>query len=220
MNIVVLDASTPFFFSALAKTDDAGRLSLLNGNISKVSPERDDWTFKSFETLFKDANSFSAHEINAFYMGNGPGSFTGLRSLFAFMRTLSMLDKIPLITFHSLAFWHSILAHKSDDLLLTRVNRNLFYLYDPETPDTHSMVNTTSALEIPGNREILCRLDSWRGESECPFPKASVVSTPEKVSSLPFAQLPPDWREEKHHWHSSEINYGHELNFLPLGANP
>ncbi|RME16294.1 MAG: tRNA (adenosine(37)-N6)-threonylcarbamoyltransferase complex dimerization subunit type 1 TsaB [Bdellovibrio sp.] len=76
----------------------------------------------------------SLHQIEALSLGNGPGSFTGLRVAVNFIRSLSYALNKPIYPFSSLELLHSPLSSTNYTLCTLKAFRNLIYfsLYPPQ----------------------------------------------------------------------------------------
>jgi len=72
--------------------------------------------------------------IDEIWLGQGPGSFTGLRVSFSYIRAWSLLGNVKLRLFHSSLLWRKLLQLRDVEWLLFPINANLFYgdRFDPK----------------------------------------------------------------------------------------
>ncbi len=197
MNLFVADASTPYLYRGIIRN---GKTEL---ELTPVPRDRDDYIRIPAE--FKP---------DALILGNGPGSFTGIRSLFSYARSYAMIQQIPIFTFSSLSLWHSLLSLNKDEILFLKVNRNIFYSYDPLLPDAHGTI-TASNSAAPSNRKTSCFTKSFRGDQNCPFESVTIRDLPKTISYIPALPTAAEIQSTGENWQYTGINYGHELMFLP-----
>lgn len=168
-------------------------------------------------TLFPDLSA-----IGEIYLGEGPGSFVGLRSSFAYVRMLAMLRGIACRTFRSSRLWHILLGVPQDAWLLMRTNARLFY-----AERFHSQYEARAvelpALELTG--AIYCYSDSWQAKAShweqqtLPPHWQRVFFTAEKLLSDKITADVLRLSEIKPHDTLTPL-YGHELYFkLAKGNN-
>lgn len=106
-------------------------------------------------SLFPDPRA-----IAELYLGEGPGSFVGLRSAFAYARMLAMLRSLPCRTFHSARLWHLLLGVPQEEWLLLRTNARLYYA-ERFNPARESLaVDIAAAGDLSG--AIHCYQGSWQ----------------------------------------------------------
>ncbi len=165
-------------------------------------------------------------DIAEIWLGEGPGSFVGLRSSFAYVRMLVMLRRIPCRTFLSSRLWRSFFGVAPGDWFLTRTNAKLYYgeRYTPERQAQALDVSGVSALD----GEKFCLEDSWvqgstkvnRGPGGPPgdLPEEHHPWKPLRFSSahLSTELLTPEilcLTEPQEHASLAPL-YGHELNFV------
>jgi hypothetical protein len=162
-------------------------------------------------------------EIAEIWLGQGPGSFVGLRSSFAYVRMLAMLSRIPCRIFLSSRLWRSFFGVAPEDWFLTRTNAKLYYA-ERYTPEREAQaVDTAGARELTG--EKFCLEDSW-------IPSAGKETSTEENppwKSLRFSSanlstelLTPEilcLTEPQEHAALAPL-YGHELNFALAASRP
>jgi tRNA A37 threonylcarbamoyladenosine modification protein TsaB len=162
-------------------------------------------------------------ELSEIYLGEGPGSFVGLRSAFAYTRTLAMLRKIPCRTFYSSRLWHVLLSVPQNEWLLMRTNASLFYAERFVPGRESAAVDITAAGSLTGR--IHCYPGSWLGKNaqsekdELPAHWQKTEFAPEKVSGIQVDSALLRLSAVKPHNSLTPI-YGHELHFkLAKGNN-
>ena len=144
-NIVLIDTSTPWLYLSEATWEDKSqRWISLRTLTKKVSKENDDWLSKYFSIFLPKGE---LDRIETFYLGHGPGSFTGLKISFAFFQTLSLLHQIPIATFSSIGLWHKLLVEEESPLLI-RANRNMYFGYYPIQKVFSKMKRYNKEIEI------------------------------------------------------------------------
>ena len=119
-NILVVDSSQAVhYFCLFNQTTETAILS---------KTERGADT--QFDQNFARLNQSPLDEI---WIGKGPGSFTGLRVAFSYIRAWSLLGNVKLRLFHSSLLWRKLLQLRDVEWLLFPVNANLFYgdRFDP-----------------------------------------------------------------------------------------
>jgi tRNA A37 threonylcarbamoyladenosine modification protein TsaB len=162
-------------------------------------------------------------EIEEIYLGEGPGSFVGLRSAFAYARMLSMLREIPCRTFHSSRLWHLLLGVPMDEWLLMRTNAKLYYAERFVPAREAAAVDIAEADKLTGN--IHCYSGSWLSKNmqaennEIPAHWQITDFGPEKIPGFQVDSALLRLSEVKPHDSLTPI-YGHELHFqLAKGFN-
>ncbi|MES0491304.1 MAG: hypothetical protein ABUK01_15020 [Leptospirales bacterium] len=126
-NIIVLaDTSTQYLCLTKAKI---GRDGFSDASTTMTIPDKQitDWFSNEFMNFIQPEGK---SKIGALAIGKGPGSFTGLRISFSYLRTFAMFSKVPLISFSSGRLWQKSLCRKNE-LLLTRLNKDLYSGYLP-----------------------------------------------------------------------------------------
>lgn len=99
-------------------------------------------------------------DIGEIWLGEGPGSFVGLRSSFAYVRMLAMLAGTPCRTFFSSRLWRALFGISPGDWLLTRTNARLYYA-DRFTPDRETLVVDVAAEGERPRGDVYCFADTW-----------------------------------------------------------
>lgn len=163
-------------------------------------------------------------DIGEIWLGEGPGSFVGLRSSFAYVRMLAMLAGTPCRTFFSSRMWRSLFAVQPESWFLTRTNARLYYA-DRFTPARETLVVDIAAEGEKPRGEVYCFAETWisaapnnngghstdQGWKYLTMGDAQIAAdalTPENLA-LTQPQSPADL---------SPI-YGHELNFTLAKGN-
>jgi tRNA A37 threonylcarbamoyladenosine modification protein TsaB len=156
-------------------------------------------------------------EIGEIWLGQGPGSFVGLRSSFAYARMLAMLTQIDCRVFFSSLLWREILNIESADWLLIQTNAKLFYA-DRFVPQREALaIDTEKAAGLVGARKY-CFADSWSGAQNkiprllpdgCIGCEPDAKSIAEKKINLVTLAL----SDTVDHVQLAPL-YGHELNFV------
>ena len=164
-------------------------------------------------------------EIGEIWLGEGPGSFVGLRSSFAYARMLAMLAGTPCRTFFSSRLWRVLFGIAPAAWLLTRTNARLFYADRFTTARETLVVDIAADGEKPCG-EVYCFTDTWI--SAAPTQKDG-HSTDQgwKYLTMGDAQiaagaLTPENLALTQPKSPADLNpiYGHELNFtLAKGKN-
>lgn len=161
-------------------------------------------------------------KLREIWLGQGPGSFVGLRSSFAYVRMLAMLMKIPCRVFYSSLLWRNFFAVSERDWFLTRTNAKLFYA-DRFSGNREALPVEAGAIAALGGQKY-CFFESW-------------VSTNEKIAE-PGNEMPvklcryecADFRAHLLTPVSLKLAtaqntdaltplYGHELNFVQKVTN-
>lgn len=118
MNRLIVDTSTSHTFLQFIKRGKTNHMEL-----TKASLERDDWFAKLVDEYFEE-------DLDSVAIGRGPGSFTGLRISFAYIKIRCLLQNIPLFTFSSGRFWHSFFELPENAWLCIRMNKNMYYAFN------------------------------------------------------------------------------------------
>ena len=95
---IIVDISTKDLFIALIKDDECIDYIIKEDLIKKT-----DALPILFSNIIK-RNKITVNNINHFYCTNGPGSFTGSRSGYIFLKTICMINNKNLYTCDSLTF--------------------------------------------------------------------------------------------------------------------
>lgn len=141
MRILAIDNSTQLLFLELltasgdAQTWESKKRAWIP--IDEDIRSNDKWLQLQVDSFFegdeKNGGAFGESSLEAFALGSGPGSFTGLRILFSYFKTLALLWEKPIVGFSSFQFWRRALRGSfpsQDHILLFQFNRNLFLLDD------------------------------------------------------------------------------------------
>lgn len=205
------DSSTPWLILFLLKENNESWQEVDQRKIY-IPQDRDDWLYIEVKNFVKNQN-----EIHVLALGEGPGSFTGLRVSFSFFRIWALLKDLPIVLVKSLSFWERILVEKSQTPLLIRANRNIFFgkkepkstLESKPLPTWHQELNSA-----------LVFAEAWRGNKSFPifwenFPKFQEVTLNDKKIHPPNL---PAYEEilknrERYHWKNALPFYGLPLNF-------
>ncbi|MCX7632420.1 MAG: hypothetical protein N2Z22_03695, partial [Turneriella sp.] len=150
-------------------------------------------------------------QLEKIFLGLGPGSFVGLRSVFAYVRTLCVLAELRCFTFYSSRLWHLLLGVPETDWLLLRANAKLFYAerFSPERQSV--LVNAENPQGLAG--KVYSFEQSWQGKSGGIFPASWQKKEFGKFGqeiTIPLVGLSAS--ESKDHSALTPI-YGHELHF-------
>ncbi|HMV35355.1 MAG TPA: hypothetical protein PKD60_05635 [Turneriella sp.] len=162
-------------------------------------------------------------EISEICLGEGPGSFVGLRSAFAYTRMFAMLRAIPCRTFHSSRLWHLLLGVPQDEWLLMRTNAKLYYAERFVPGRESAAVDIADAGNLTG--KIYCYSGSWLAKNpqaennEIPAHWQKTDFAPEKIPGFQVNSALLRLSEVKPHDSLTPL-YGHELHFkLAKGFN-
>lgn len=140
MKVIAIDNSTDTLYMELFEAQGEKYRSLKQ-KIFRPERGRDDWLVRALDDFYDIDNL--QEEKDAFALGEGPGSFTGLRILFSYIKTLAQIKRIPVITFSSLKLWQSAVCREyPQEGFLFQANRNLFHLIPPEnqSPDWETLL--------------------------------------------------------------------------------
>ncbi|MDH4262767.1 MAG: hypothetical protein OEV78_06975 [Spirochaetia bacterium] len=129
MRILTVDTSTQYTFLALCDFNQKWNINKLL--CVKTDRRKDNW----LELLIHEfCDSFPLNNLDGFAAGYGPGSFTGLRINFTYLKTLAILWDKLFLTFSTSRFFHSLFC-KIDEALLVQTNRTLYFSCDPDQDD-------------------------------------------------------------------------------------
>lgn len=199
-----------------ARLDDDGKGQVLH-QLSEGRSE--DFVDNAVATLFPQIE-----DIREIWLGEGPGSFVGLRSSFAYVRMLAMLAGTPCRTFFSSRLWRALFAVQGGAWLLTRTNARLYYA-DRFTTARETMVVDIAAEGERPRGEVYCFADTWI--SAAPITKAG-HSTDQGWTYLTMGDaqiaadaLTPENLALTQPKSPAELTplYGHELNFTLAKGN-
>ncbi|MFO1472833.1 MAG: hypothetical protein U1F27_17585 [Turneriella sp.] len=163
-------------------------------------------------------------DIGEIWLGEGPGSFVGLRSSFAYVRMLAMLTGKPCRTFYSSRLWRALFGIAPSAWLMTRTNARLFYADRFTTARETLVVDIAAEGERPRG-EVYCFTDTWI--SAAPAKKGGQgMGQGWKYLTMGDAQiaagaLTPENLALTQPKSPVDLNpiYGHELNFTLAKGN-
>jgi len=105
MNVLAIDTATNALYISHHEADSSGARCITQSIIT-VDRKDDRWMRSATgEFLQKTGTKFA--DYSTFAIGGGPGSFTGLRIGFAFIKTIAQLLARPVVTFSSAELWES-----------------------------------------------------------------------------------------------------------------
>lgn len=173
-------------------------------------------------------------DIGEIWLGEGPGSFVGLRSSFAYVRMLAMLTGKPCRTFYSSRLWRALFGIQPNDWLLTRTNARLYYA-DRFVPERETLVVDILAEGECPRGEIFCFADTWvptaAAKAADRTGAAARAAEPGSVAGWQYltlgdaqiaaGALTPENLALTQPKTAAELNpiYGHELNFTLAKGN-
>lgn len=204
MPILLLDTATSA--SVFARIDKSAQKFFVN----KPAIAGEDSIDRGIDTLFPDLK-----DLEEVWLGAGPGSFVGLRSSFAYIRMLTMLQNIPCRTFFSSELWHQIFHLPQDRWLLMRTNAKLFYA-ERFAPERRSLaVSVEEAVTLEG--DVSYYIESWqpkieKQDSQYP-PQWQRVFFEPAAKNLEHLDCRKLHRSEQTLHSALEPLYGHELHF-------
>lgn len=156
---LLIDTSTRYLVFARLDGEGQGKI------ITRENPGQNEEAIDSAVAgFFGDLSG-----LKEIWLGQGPGSFVGLRSSFAYVRMLAMLMNIPCRLFYSSLLWRNFFAVSERDWFLTRTNAKLFY--------ADRFLDGREALPVEAGA-----IAGLTGEKYCFF--ESWVSTNEKAGEL------------------------------------
>jgi len=158
MKILAIETSSQFTYLALCAFKDS-----LNRTPDKDSPTNGAWITEKFTRMQTDkkkdnwlelaihdfCDTFALRDLDGYATGYGPGSFTGLRINFTYLKTLAILWGKFFLTFSTSRFYHSLYC-KPDEALIVQLNSSLFYACDPDLPP-----------ELTETENSILSLDEW-----------------------------------------------------------
>jgi tRNA A37 threonylcarbamoyladenosine modification protein TsaB len=163
-------------------------------------------------------------EVGEIWLGEGPGSFVGLRSSFSYVRMLAMLTGLPCRTFYSSRLWRHFFGVPAEAWFLMRTNARLFYAerFAADGSREARAVTGADVASLAGG-EVFCFIDSWLARDE---KSPAELTAPWQL--LRFAEARPAAKtltpellilsERKRHDNLNPL-YGHELNFALAKQN-
>ncbi len=147
---LLIDTSTRYLVCARVDSNTGFALQV-NENLAR----NEDAIDLAVDRLFPDLGN-----LRAIWLGQGPGSFVGLRSSFAYARMLVMLRQLDCRTFWSSLLWRQIFSVPESAWFLTRTNAQLFYA-DRFTADREAAaIGAAEAAALEG--DVYCFSDSWK----------------------------------------------------------
>lgn len=203
---LLIDTSTRYLAFARVEGDGVGKL------IAKTVADNGEETIdQAVAELFP-----KSEEIAEIWLGEGPGSFVGLRSSFAYARMLAMLSGVPCRTFFSSRLWRSFFSVTENDWFLTRTNARLFYAERYTPAREAEAVDLGGAMRLAG--EKFCFYDSWISTAQKNAAEEESLAAKlfhfadARIGEMSLRQEVLHLSEAKHH---ADLNplYGHELNF-------
>ncbi|MCS6985390.1 MAG: hypothetical protein NZM25_09745 [Leptospiraceae bacterium] len=209
--LLFADSSTVYFVLMLFSWE--GRWELKEKVAFLIPEDRDDWFYKATVDLL---NKYGT-KPDILAIGKGPGSFTGLKVGFAFMRTWALLSNTPLFPLSSLWFWYHVFCAQEKEPLLVRTNRSL---YLGQQQDRYLGAKPLAEWGKEFSKAFVFG-SAWRGHSRFPidykdFPNFEEVHlTIEKLIPPPLPSLHEILdNKEKYHWSLALPHYGFELSYL------
>lgn len=147
---LLLDTSTRYLICARVESEE-GCVLTASENIAR----NEDAIDAAVARLFPDLD-----ELRGIWLGQGPGSFVGLRSSFAYARMLVMLRQLDCRTFWSSLLWRQIFSVPETAWFLTRTNAKLFYADRFATERDAAAIGPDAAAALNG--EVFCFSESWK----------------------------------------------------------
>ncbi len=166
-------------------------------------------------------------EIGEIWLGEGPGSFVGLRSSFAYVRMLAMLTGKPCRTFYSSRLWRALIGIAPGDWLLTRTNARLYYA-DRFAPTRETLVVDIATEGERPRGNVFCLTDTWLPAAPASGSNRAqdAVEASWKYLTMGDAQIAPDALTPENlaltqPKSTTDLHpiYGHELNFTLAKGN-
>jgi len=206
--VFVADTSTYVRIFARLDSETAGETRVVSG-LDRSGSIVDE----NFASLFS-----SDTRPRAIWLGQGPGSFVGLRSSFAYARMYAMLSGIECRLFFSSRLWRSIFGLADSDWFLTRTNAKLYYA-DRFVPEREA-VAVEAGVAQSLKPMVYTFADSWSSAKpiETKIPGRELKLAPEMVTAQVLApqKLKPS---EPMPYDALSPLYGHELNFVKKEKN-
>jgi len=246
-NILILDTATPFLyleFFSFSLTDfkntssDEKILPMFTSQkkiFEKVNREKDNWLSEQYRIFTQDLP-----QVDVFFIGEGPGSFTSLRISFAFLKTLAMLQKTPIYSFSSIDFYEKFLVNENQTnfnnnkkYLLIRANKNLFYGKNIVNNEENNIIlakdynwwmsffeNNKNYFH---NQQINIWNNSWMSRkniTDSPIhlwsKNINIIDKPKLQNNTQeyFYKHPEIMSSNKNTWKSIFPKYGHNINYV------
>ena len=210
---LVIDTSTRYLVAGRVEGSGPIKLSAVE-SISRGEDAVDG----AIAELFPDLG-----EMKSLWLGQGPGSFVGLRSSFAYARMLVMLRQLDCQVFWSSLLWRQIFAVPRQAWFLSRTNAKLFYA-DRFTPDREAhAIEADAARSLDG--DVFCLSDSWQpqpnGAAHQPAPTTigTMLHMADARWSLPDSWLSQLALSQPLQHDALHPVYGHELHFKLAKGN-
>ncbi|MDH5717773.1 MAG: hypothetical protein OEZ22_09055 [Spirochaetia bacterium] len=214
-NIIAFDTSTKWVYITRLKEDKEKKLILKHHEIKKIPKNTDTWFYELLEEKLK------SFRPNAIAIGEGPGSFTGLRISYTYARILGMKWDIPIIPFHSLELWQSAFNISKNDFFIIPANKNVFYMYDLKKKKSYAVIkeNLKTYLHSKKNKFYFwphALLTNHQYDDEIlSLENINLLNKPSlKKIKLPVSSLEIlDTEPEKYVWKNAQPKYGHKLEY-------
>ena len=172
---------------------------------------------QAVDELFGDVTS-----IAEIWIGEGPGSFVGLRSSFAYVRMLATLAGTRCRTFYSSRLWRALFGLPAGAWFLTRTNARLFYGDRFHEGKREARVVDLQVAESALTGSVYCFAGTWAEAKG----KTSALPQADKYCAIEDARLETAVVTEAALALSApripgELTplYGHELNFTLAKGN-
>ncbi len=136
-------------------------------------------------------------DIAEIWLGEGPGSFVGLRSSFAYVRMLAMLTGKPCCTFFSSRLWRALFGISPVDWLLTRTNARLYYA-DRFSPERETLVVDIAAEGERPRGDVYCFADTWISAAQGKIENNSTDQAGNRTGAAASAAEPSSEASRRH----------------------
>ncbi|MDH5721475.1 MAG: tRNA (adenosine(37)-N6)-threonylcarbamoyltransferase complex dimerization subunit type 1 TsaB [Spirochaetia bacterium] len=214
--ILAFDTSSRWFYVSLLR-EESKSLKVVDLTTDKIPRESDDWLH---DIIQEKLALFINDKPDVLAVGQGPGSFTGLRIAYTYARVLGMLWEIPVISFSSIQLWKSAFNVQENDVFIIPANKNLFYVLFPEhklqtlTKEELKMTlnqNKQRAILWEANKKNILNLQNEFGADVF-----KIVEDPQTDKiKFPFLNLDIlDHNKEQYKWENALPEYGHEPVFV------
>ncbi len=168
--------------------------SATSGEVLRALPEArsEDAIDNAVAKLFE-----RVEDIGEIWLGEGPGSFVGLRSSFAYVRMLVMLAGKPCRTFFSSRLWRALFGIEPDAWLLTRTNARLFY-GDRFTTERETLVVDIAAEGQRPRGDVYCFADTWLSAAPAQKDGHSIDQPGDRTGAAASAAEPGSQASRRH----------------------